>query len=237
MKYCPKCKVNVHHELKNCPLCGSYLDEKDNNDKCEIYREMDEKIKYPILHEQPSNFFESKFNIILLVATLLCVALNVIINPESHWSSYVAMGFVFAVGVVMLPINYKTKLQKQIRVDILLCTAIAIAMEFAVLNGQFNFFCVEFVIPWLYVVAIVFVDFLIIFTNNTRRGLFSTLLYCTVFALLPQIIMWIAGWREWYEAKTLINFVIFFASLINLAVMFVVYSKQMKEDMERNLNV
>ena len=238
MKYCTKCNVNVHHQLTNCPLCGSYLDEKNNNTNCEIYADIDEKVTYPTLHEKPrASFFKYKINIILLVFTVICVALNVLVDPQSHWSSYVAIGFVFTVGCVLLPISNKTKLLKQVRWDLILLTTLAIAMEFAVGNGKFYWISVEFVIPWFYVIAIALIDCLIFFHHRNNRELFSHLLFCTVFAVLPQIVMWIARWQKWYEPKTVIDFVIFFVALVNLAVVFVVYSKQMKEDMERTLNV
>jgi len=51
MKYCPKCKVNVQHQLTNCPLCGTYLDPSDANDKCAVYAPIDGKTEYPTLHE------------------------------------------------------------------------------------------------------------------------------------------------------------------------------------------
>ena len=238
MKYCEKCKVNVHHQLDNCPLCGSYLDEKSNNDNCSTYSPIDEKVAYPILREnsRPS-LFRWKINIILLVATVICVALNILVDPQSHWSSYVAMGFVFVVGCVLLPISNKTKLLKQVRWDLIILTVLAVAMELAVTNGKFYWFSVEFIIPFFYVIAIILIDFLIFFQHRSNRELFSHLLFCTVLAVLPQIVLWIARWQKWYEAKTIIDFVIFFAALLNLAVVFIIYSKQMKEDMERTLNV
>ena len=58
MKYCPKCNVNVHHQLKNCPLCGQYLDEKNNNDKCAMYGNQDQIVKYPILKEPRAAIFQ-----------------------------------------------------------------------------------------------------------------------------------------------------------------------------------
>ena len=238
MKYCEKCKVNVHHQLENCPLCGSYLDQKNDKVHCEIYQEIDEKVTCPVLHENTRlNFFKYKINIILLVATVICVVLNVLLNPQSHWSAYVAMGFVFVVGCILLPISNKTKLLKQVRWDMYLLTVLAVAMEFAVTNGRFYWITVEFVIPWFYVIAIALIDFLIFFNRRSNRELFTHLILATVLAILPQIILWIAHWQKWYEAKTIINFVIFFAALVNLAVVFVIYSKQLKEDMERTLNV
>ena len=238
MKYCPKCKVNVHHQLDNCPLCGSYLDKTNDNGDCAIYAPMDEKISYPTLKEnEKTNFFKWKINIILLVATVICVLLNILINPQSHWSSYVAMGFIFVVGCVLVPISNKTKLTKQVRWDIVILTVLAVSMELAVTNGKFYWISVEFVMPAFYVIAIVLIDFLIFFQHRSNRELFSHLIYCTAFAVIPQIVLWIARGLKWYEAKTIITFVIFFASLLNLAVVFVIYSKQLKEDMERTLNV
>ena len=238
MKYCPKCDVNVHHQLTNCPLCGSYLDGKFDNDNCPTYSDMDDKISYPILKNKgrPS-FFKSKLSIILLALTVICVVLNVLINPQSHWSAYVAIGFVFAVGCVIFPVANKLRMLKQVRYDVVLLTVVAIALELSIENGAFAWVTVEYVIPWFYVVSIILIDFLIFFQRYNNRHLFSTLLYVTVFAVLPQTVLWIARWRGWYEFKTLINFVIFFASLVNLAIVFIIYSRQMKEDMERNLNV
>lgn len=238
MKYCAKCKVNVHRQLDNCPLCGSYLDPKDNNDKCEIYREMDQAVAYPVLHEKgKASFFKSKFELILLVLTVIAVVLNILVDPQSHWSAYVAIGFVFTVGVVVFPIVNKIPLLRQVRWDSVICTAIAIALEFAVCDGKFYWFTVEFVIPWLYVAGIITVDCLIIFYHRNNKSMFGTLAFESAFALLPQILLWIAESCNWYNSKTLINFVIFFAVLVNFAVVAVVYSRQLKEDMERNLNV
>lgn len=238
MKYCKKCKVNVHRQLNNCPLCGSYLDEKDDNEKCAIYVEQDEIVKYPVLKEKAkSSFFKFKFNQILFALLLVCIALNLILTPNDYWSAYVAMGFVFVLICVMLPINSKMKLVRQIRVDVVMLTIIALALEFAIGAGKFYWISVEFVLPWLYVIAIVLVDFLIIFERSHNKQLYSTLIFCTVFAIVPQIMLWIARAAKWYEPKTVINFVIFFAALVNIIVVFVVSSRSLKEEMERNLNV
>lgn len=238
MKYCNKCKVNVHRQLDNCPLCGSYLDEKDNNDKCKVYVEQDEIIRYPILKERPkASFFKFKFNQILFVLLLVCIALNIILTPKDYWSAYVAMGFIFVLICIMLPINTKMKLVRQIRIDVAMLSAIGVALEFAIGVGKFYWISVEFVLPWIYVIAIILVDFLIIFERTQNRQLYSTLIFCTVFAIAPQIMLWIAQAAKWYEAKTVINFVIFFAALVNIIVVFVVSSRSLKEEMERNLNV
>lgn len=238
MKFCSRCHVNVHHQLDNCPLCGSWLDEADNNDNCKVYMEMDEKIAYPTLHEvRHVNFFRFKFNRILLVLLAFCVVLNILLSPQYHWSAYVAMGVVFAIFCVNTPINAKYKVEKHIRVDVVTLTVLAVAMEFALLNGGFGWFVVEFVLPWIYVAAIVTLDVLIAVRRYNNMQLFSTLAFCTVFAMLPQIALWIAQATGVFEAKTLICFVVFFASVLNMTVVFLLCGKSLKEEMDRNLNV
>ena len=79
-------------------------------------------------------------------------------------------------------------------------------------------------------------DILIIFYRRTNRQLFSTLIYVTFYAICPQILFWISPlWNV--TAKTLIPFVSFFAALFNLIVVFIVCSRSLKEEMERNLNL
>lgn len=238
MKYCPKCKVNVHHQKENCPLCGSYLDEKDNNDKCQAYKDIDDCVAYPVLHEMKSeSFFRFKFNRILLVLLAFCVVLNVLITPQYHWSAYAALGVIFVIFCVMTPINVKHKLAKYVRTDVFVLTLLAIAMELTVLNGKFEWFVVEYVLPWIYSCAIVLTDVLILTLRRRNKQLFSTLISCTVFAIAPQITLWITTAAEVYTPKTVINFVTFFASILNLIAVFVLMSRSLKEEMERNMSV
>lgn len=238
MKYCPKCNVNVHHQKETCPLCGSYLDAKNDNDKCAAYKEMDGRIAYPVLHEMKSeSFFRFKFNRILLVLLAFCIVLNIIVTPQYHWSAYVAIGVVFTIFCVMTPINVKHRLAKYVRTDVFFLTLLAVAMEFAVLDGQFNWFVVEYVLPWIYVAAIVLTDIFIAAMHHRNKQLFSTLIFCTVFAVIPQIVLWITAAADIYVPKTAINFVVFFASILNLIAVFLVWSRWLKEEMERNMSV
>lgn len=237
MKYCSKCNVNVHHQLDNCPLCGAYLDPKEDNEKCAAYVEMDEKIKYPLLHEMRKvNFFRYKFNRILLLLLAFCVVLNLLLTPQSHWSAYVAIGVVFIVFCVMTPINAKYKFVKQVRIDVAVLTLLAVAMEFSVLNGKFSWFTVEYVLPWIYVAAIILLDVLIAVNLNSGKA-FATLLLCTVFAMLPQIALWITTALDVYRPQTHINLIIFFAAIVNTAIVYVVANRALKEEMERNFNL
>ena len=238
MKFCTKCKVNVHHQLNNCPLCGCYLDEKDNNDKCGIYKDIDKKVTYPTLHEKTKlGFFEYKFNKILLTILLVAVIINWRLTPQSNWAAYVVIAILYIIFAIMMPINNKYKLTRQIKLQCFALTHVGIALEFAIGNGSFAWISVEYVLPWVYVAGIVLIDFLIIFLRYKNKQLFTTLISITIFALLPQTALWIADAFDAYAPQTNICLLTFIAAIFNLIVVFVLCSRSLKEEMERNWNI
>lgn len=238
MKYCTKCKVNVHHQQTNCPLCGSYLDEADSNLNNSMYAQMDQLVEYPkvkVSNKRP--FFRTKFNKLLIAIMLFSVVLNLIVSPEKIWSAYVTLAVIFAVFAVMLPINRRMKIVDIIKTELFWLTICSLLLELVITMGHFAWVSVEFVLPWFYCIAIALLDMLIIFLRKKNRQLFSTLIFATLFATMPQIALWIAHALEWYEAQTIICFVVMMTALLNAVFMFVICSRSMKEEMERNLNI
>ena len=237
MKYCPKCNVNVHHQLKTCPLCGQYLDEKNNNDKCAIYAHQEDIVKYPILKEPRAvPFFKSRFNVLLLAVMVFLLIIDFLADKALDWSLYTTIGIVFVLACVMLPINRKLKISAQIRIDLLVLTILAIFLELFICKWKFQWFVVEFVLPWLYVASIALVDFLMIFGRRKSRY-YSSLIYCTFFSLLPQITLWICNAAGWYESATMTDSFVFFASLLHFVFVSVLLHKYVKDEMERRLNM
>lgn len=237
MKYCKKCGVNVHHQQTNCPLCGGYLDEINNNDNCAVYANQDEIVAYPILKENAKQpFFKYKFNKILIVLAVISVALNLLLTPDLHWAYYVACSVVCAIFAVMTPINNKQKLTKILREELFWATVFAVALELGICNWSYAWFTAEYVLPWLYASAIVTLDFLLIFRRHNNRQLFSSLIIASLYAVTPQILFWISPlWNV--HCKTLITFVVFFAAICNVLVFGIVCSRTFKEEMERNLSI
>ena len=130
MKYCTKCKVNVHHQQTNCPLCGAYLDEADNNLNNQMYTEMNSVVKYPkLVISTKRPFFRTKFNKLLVALMLFSVLLNIIVTPDSLWSAYVTVSIIFVIFGVMLPINRRSKIVNIIKAELFWITVCAIAFE------------------------------------------------------------------------------------------------------------
>lgn len=237
MKYCTKCKVNVHHQLNNCPLCGSYLDSCYDNDNCAIYKDIDNVVVYPVLTEKSQTpFFKSKFNLLLILSLALCIAINLTITPSSNWSAYVAIGVAFVLLCVMLPICAKTKFVNQLLFDTLVMSLLAVAMELFVTKWHFAWISCEFVLPWFSVAGIAVLDFLIIFNRKRNRKLFSSLIAETLFAMSLQITFWIASVFD-VVPKTNICLSVFFASIANLLLIAIMFSKYAHDELERTFNV
>ena len=237
MKYCPKCNVNVHHQLNNCPLCGQYLDPKNDNDKCAIYAEQEKLVSYPILKEQAGGkFFKSRFNVLLLAIMAFLLVVDFLQDKVLTWSLYTTVGITFVLVCVMWPIISKLKLVSQIRIDLIALTVLSIFLELIICQWKFQWFVVEFVLPWLYVAGIILVDFLLVFSKRKSR-LYSTLMFCTFLSLLPQITLWICDAAGWYQSKTMIDSFVFFASLLHFVVVTVGLTKYVREEMERRLSM
>ena len=239
MKYCPKCDVNVHHQLNTCPLCGSYLDARNDNEKCTTYvqKDLDNVVQYPILKERKAvPFFKSRFNVLLLAVMVFLLIVDFLQSKTLTWSLYSTAGIVFALACVMWPINAKLKLSAQIRIDIVALTVLAIFLELVICKWNFQWFVVEFVLPWVYVASIVIVDLLMVIGKRKARH-YSTLIYCTFFSLLPQITLWICGAIGVYESATMIDSFVFFASLLHFVSVSVLLNRYVKDEMERRLNM
>ena len=94
MKYCSECKVFVNENLKNCPLCGSWMEECESN-RFEDYAEQEKYVNYPSLKlkgDAYKSFLRKKSLFLTLTVILVCVLINVLLTPSSLWSAYVACG-------------------------------------------------------------------------------------------------------------------------------------------------
>ncbi len=238
MKYCKKCNVNVNHQHYNCPLCGSYLNENDGNDNCTIYANMDKHINRPkVSVKQKTNFLQNKFYKLMLAICAITVAINLLVDISNPWSAYVVIGTVLLLFCIIFPIAEHSKVQQQIRTNIFAITLCAIAIELTVTRLDYQWVTAYQVLPWIYLASIIVVDFLIIFREFSQLGLFTTLLYCTIFACVPQILLWI---RRALDLDTGINLqvlTIFLVAILNIAIVAIICSKSIKEEMQSRLNM
>lgn len=235
MKHCNKCNVDVVDSLENCPLCGSFV--AGNENTTTNLAVLDEANRPKIQFKNKKNFWQNKVNRIMILSVIVCVVLNLLLTPKSNWSVYVAVGSLFLIFVIIMPLAEKTKLQTQIKIDLFILTICAVILELAITNLHFEWFVIKSVLPWVYVGGVVLVNFLILFRRYTDKGLFTTLVYTTFFAIAPQIVLWIAEAVGANIEIPLSVFVIFFASIFNCAIVLIVCTRSLKEEIERNYNL
>ncbi len=236
MKRCNICECNVHEKHSHCPICGSYLE--DNPKPFDRYEnEIEQNVKNPEVHivEKP-DFMKEKTNYILLFLAAVCVALNILITPGIYWSAYVFIGVIFAILCVLLPITNKSKVYMQIVLDLPVITLLSLAMELIIKRGYGAAISIMYILPSLFVGAILLVDAMIIATAKKRTtGYFSTLLYASFFAIIPQILIWIWFYKLGYES--IVAFSAFFFSLINLGIVAICSHKRIREEYDKKMNM
>ena len=236
MKRCNICQCNTHEKHTHCPICGSYLD--DNPVPFPKYEtEIEPNVKNPIVHivEKP-DFLKEKSNYILLFLAVVCVALNILLTPGTYWSAYVCIGAVFTVLCIMLPISNKSKVYMQIILDLPVITILSIAMELIIKRGNGAAISMMYILPSLFAGAILLIDAMIIATAKKRTtGYFSTLLYATVYAIAPQILIW--AWFYNLGYNSIVAFSAFFFSLINLGIVSICSHKRIREEYDKKMNM
>lgn len=236
MKYCKLCKVNVNKKHTNCPLCGSYLEEKDKPKPFEQYASFENNVVFPQIDvKERVDFLKTKASLMTLFAAAVCVVMNILLNRESLWSIYVVIGSFFLLVCIIRPIVYHSKVFVQIFIDLPIVTILTLAMELTINRLTGLQISIKYVLPAMYLASIVLTDFLIIFTTKTVTGNFSLLLLCTLFAITPQLLTWIFLYKFGYES--LVSFITFFFALTNFFIVYLVCNKRIKEEYNRKWNL
>lgn len=235
MKYCEICKCNVSENHQNCPLCGSYLTEEGKGFD-EYEKRLVPVVKYPkaVLEEQ-FDFLRTKNNYILLFIAAATVAINLLLTPGSLWSVYVIIGTLFTILCVMLPIANQSKIYIQIMFDLPVLTVLTIATELTVTRLGSMAVSVQYVLPSIYAGAVLLTDAMILATKKQRTtGYFTALLVTTIFAVLPQIMIWALFYKMNYQS--IVTFIVFFLALINLGVVAICSHRRLKDEYDKKMN-
>lgn len=237
MKYCKICNVDVNDNHKNCPLCGSYLTETDVLPYPKYQEKIEKIVSKPISKPKENvDFLRTKNNYLILLILAICVALNILLTRESVWSAYVCIGGLFLILCVMLPIANKSKVYIQITFDLPIITVLTLLFELFTNGFTSVYYSLSFILPSVFLVAIIIIDFMIIFTTRSRStGYFSALLLTSIYAIIPQILLWCYFSYIGYFGT--VTFIVFFASILNMGVVSICAHKRIREEYARKMNL
>lgn len=93
MKKCNFCKVNIIDNTDSCPLCGGVLEGENIGDSA--YPDVVKKTK-------ALNFIFKLCLFIAIVTILLCVQINLKLNPEFKWSFIIIGAFTYSLLLMYL---------------------------------------------------------------------------------------------------------------------------------------
>lgn len=238
MKYCTICKINVEEHLDNCPLCGSFLSNESPLPYENYEKNIQPYVKYPTIHPNIlPDFWKNRISKVLMLVVAVCFALDLIIEPYGlQWAAYVLLGSIVFLGCIHLPIIKKTRLHNQVMLDLPVLIFVSLGFELCITSFTSAALSLSWVIPSLLAASVVCSDLLIIFKNKKEvSGYFSTLLFCTVFIVIFQLVLWIFGSLN--QRENLYSQIVFFGGLLNLSVVVICCFRSLKAEYSRKLNM
>lgn len=145
IKRCPSCNVEVSSDLNNCPLCGKFVGDESRQAEKNKYSYPDYAYKEIIKKKT----WISIMRVICTLASLLCLAQNLIFKTSPYWFPY-ALAAIFVFYVVFIsPFNSNTnRYIKNIK-----WTSIVVSI-FLIFIDAYNHYMLGFAFGWAYAIAV-----------------------------------------------------------------------------------
>lgn len=236
MKYCKNCNVNVHKELDNCPICGSYVNDNHPKVVYEHYPEMEDAVGYPkITTKVDAKSTARKLNCFILLTCLLCVGINLLVNPKILWFVWVCLAGVIGITCIVPHVFLKKNIYVQLPTYAVASCLTMLLIDF--FDGHFHPFTgwsLEYVIPFILLSCLVTLDFLIIFKGKREKSFLMAMYFSCLLALVPQIVMWCINNEQYSYWATLS---VFFASIANALTITIILYPTVKEEFGKKFNI
>lgn len=243
MKICRECKVSVNRNLERCPLCGSHLeDEPCNEPFYEHYgREIEPHVSYPKLtvrSDDQYNFLRKKSFVLIFAVVAICVLINLLLTKESLWSGYVVCAGATAYLCVITSLVRRRRFYSLIAVCSLVIPLAFVGFDMVHsfdTTGGTGAFGVSFsyLIPAFLLGSLLLCDVLIFWERSAYKYYRLSLILVSLLAVVPQVLDWIFAfpYPNWFTLA------VFFFSLLNGAVVCIVYWKQIKQELKNKFFV
>lgn len=219
MASCEKCGIDVSEPRKNCPLCGGNL--KNAGEGEYVFPNVQPKSQFRLLYALAA--------LVLIAASLICVAINVSGAGSGFWSAFVVAGALSA-GVALVMFERK---KGNIFSSIAWQTAVISAMSFAwdYFTG-FHRWSLEYVIPIIYICAVVAAGLISLIVKPCVQ---DCMLYITVncfFGIAPLMFIIFDTVRTKLPSALCFTF-----SMIELSVLVIFYGGAMRDELIRRFHI
>ena len=231
MKYCNNCKVGIHKDLDNCPLCGRFIDEENDSYFIEYETSIEPLVKCPNTKGVPiKGKLANKVVItVLLIICAIVVAVNYLYLPEHIFYHIVFFGSALLYIDVLLPIIKKTKtLHNKIIINIILISMLLVTIDL-LQTGGWQGYSINLGFSIIALTAIALVNYMIVVRRKKSKEYFINMYFVSIYALIPRIILWAAP----FSTNVIPATVAFFFSLINVAIISVIFFPWIREEFRR----
>ena len=230
MKYCDKCNVGIHKDLITCPLCGKHAEEFKDNYFEKYADEIEPKTnceKIAVISTREKFLTRFFFTCLLLVISL-SVVVDLLYFKSIVVAHYIGGGALLAYVNIFLPIAKGRRLHSNIIINVIILSVFAMLIDLFMPDG-WSGFTFTYSLPIISVAMLAVIDFRIVVKSKAVKEYFVNLYFVTAVAIAAKIILWALPDYKFDILST----IAFFASIINAAIISVIYSPLIKEEFSR----
>lgn len=178
--YCEHCKVNIECKADRCPLCGQQI----VGDK-ESFLAPQQVFPTPKVSKRISTKFSLVYTIISVLATLICIIINFVTNPNFMWSIMVMVCLIYVYYLVRFTFISQGKFNARVLGQALMLTIVFFCVRWFVGGNHWIF------ITWLplvyFVSEVLLGAYMIIYKQRARKNII-TLITLSIMGVVPTIV-------------------------------------------------
>lgn len=221
MKYCNKCHTEVMGSVKFCPLCQHEL---------QIKNEQEEDL-YPFEIDKRSNshMLLKVFGFISMIASILAVFFNIVLQSKTLWSLIVIVVMGFTWLSIAAAIKKHRNILKYVWYQMLIITSLTVVIDG--MTGQRGW-AITFVMPLMLTVAMI-VMYLLSKVLKLQVGDYMIyLLLDALFGIIPVIFL-----RTHQLITDIPSWICILTSIISVVGLIIFEGKNMMSELKRRLHV
>jgi len=223
--------VGIHKDLVTCPLCGKHAEENKEH-FFEKYVEEVESVTgcaRIVSLADKSKFLTRFFFTCLLLVIAISIVVNLVYFPNLVVAHYISFAAILAYVDIFWPLAKGKRLHNSIVINVILLSVFVAVIELLWHpNGWQHHYTFVYGFPAVACVGLGVINFTIVFRSTKIREYFVNLYFVVLYAVASAIVVWaIPNTFEVFAT------VVFFVSIVNGAIISVIFFPWIKEEFSR----
>jgi len=221
MKYCKTCDVKYNTTLHKCLFCDSELIDDKKDELVYNYR--------PYIKEKKT--FRNVYKVLIfinIVSALITMYIDYTLNDKFMWSLIVLSANVYLI-FLFTAIYKKMKWSQQTILYIILSSILVLSIGVIIRDYSW---AIDYVLPFSIAFNILLLTLLIVINRKNFYDLMINLILMCILGLIPLLLNVLSVTHEkWPSRSTAIY------AIITLAAMFILSTKETKEELKRRFHI